>query len=1469
MDAFSDGKVMSISLTNFMGSKSMKYHFGPSSNIITGPNGSGKSTLLYAIMVLFGADKEIWAQKFKSIAGFVNTQANSAIIEAEVYHRHTRGRYKKESFRIRVIIQRIPSLKVEYSINGKKVSKKSATALCRRLNIRTDNMCCVMPQEKANRIAAERPSTLLQIFMEGIADKTPQHSFFRMKKMYSIYLKSRDFRTTHSTDLETKKKELQVAKRHYDLKKEIEQLIAFHALLVKATPWQRVLLKAVQWRKVHKKREDLRESLSHLAGLIGDIESEQKATSVQRNKLRMKLKDAEDLCQQYLTEYHDICGVVKDRNDHLVHITARLQRTRRKLDEMAVQSDQFSLTLEKLQKEQTEEEYNAPRLKDALEVVSDQLKTARTAVAEARDDKFRVIQESKHIQKRFTQLMNSLTKRTKGIAKIRVRIPNFARICETLIPALNESGIKGTGKIFGRRDEWNRLPYGPLLYHFGLEEDDKLPGYLHNHPRRASTILCQFINQLKMFEFVCLTSEDNIRFSRVLKRSDLRINSFSIGHRSIRYRKSSLSQRAIRGGVLCCIGDLLQGEPFCLDVMCSAFLEYMAVPVMKEEVTDNSSTVEFIKSLTIGDIYSEGHLMVIGEDETVDGIRIGRGKREECLNMFSRPVKGCILKECMFNLKKYGVSRTTVDVLNETHMRRLSGYIANEQKSLSQFLCNRDLYPLDIGEDTSYSGTRVKPTCEDYEREPREDEDEEEDMLFGFDGDEMEPRTSRTQQRTASSSSDSVPWKYLDLFNKLIKPFENAQSKEKEKRDVEVQCQEEVERIKRQWDSAKEQLAKHRHTLDQLSYDITRLEFKITEFQRDRIECQERISDYDEQRKRSIVNLKQSLSQVMAYDLKNISNATIKAVSLERDVQILSAKLQELKESLDQHKKEYVEAERRSGNIVEQEQEARNELMKRISIASAECSMIDALVSLEVIAFSDLRHAFTTDAQERQSRSPTLALTTSQRTTDARSSQLTSSDMWTRTGKSVDSLKEELIAIEKLLFAHGRLKRKVLISESKEGEEMREGKGETKEESKKKEEEEEREEEEEFEDVMDEEEIEKKHRIHYVFTTKHVPLETCQVASLLSLPEPTFSHLKLTTLEDLTDDVLKQREGKSRGYDPYLANGYKELKRSVDKLEAQVKAAESEELDKLGKIVKVRNKWISDMNNVIEIVNSIFNSLLQKFRGTGLIALEAPYGDKRDLIDFKPGDDLQEIQTRHSLREMFDFGRYGLSMRSSFRKGHDVTRGTRSGGENSALSLSFVTSLKGVTGFPFRVVDEINQGMDSKNERCAHRVLVDMEGIVDKSVLKRGETLIKRAKKKAELRERKKLELRRKNKRKKRKDEEEEDQEDDLFAGLDEEEEEEEDDEEEEEEEEEEGEEAESPFEGTQHLIATPKLPNGLYFPSSLRAHVICTKPVFTHSNHISGSRYLQGGYKVVKSGFSLKKYMSDETYDAIKAQFK
>jgi chromosome segregation ATPase len=75
-----------------------------------------------------------------------------------------------------------------------------------------------------------------------------------------------------------------------------------------------------------------------------------------------------------------------------------------------------------------------------------------------------------------------------------------------------------------------------------------------------------------------------------------------------------------------------------------------------------------------------------------------------------------------------------------------------------------------------------------------------------------------------------------------------------------------------------------------------------------------------------------------------------------------------------------------------------------------------------------------------------------------------------------------------------------------------------------------------------------------------------------------------------------------------------------------------------------------------------------------------------------------------------EFSQYALDIHVKFREGeplHALDKNRQSGGERAVATMLYLISLQNLTKCPFRVVDEINQGMDPKNERKVFKQMVD------------------------------------------------------------------------------------------------------------------------------------------------------------------
>ena len=74
-----------------------------------------------------------------------------------------------------------------------------------------------------------------------------------------------------------------------------------------------------------------------------------------------------------------------------------------------------------------------------------------------------------------------------------------------------------------------------------------------------------------------------------------------------------------------------------------------------------------------------------------------------------------------------------------------------------------------------------------------------------------------------------------------------------------------------------------------------------------------------------------------------------------------------------------------------------------------------------------------------------------------------------------------------------------------------------------------------------------------------------------------------------------------------------------------------------------------------------------------------------------------------------DYAAYSVNIMVKFRANEQMrqlTASYQSGGERSVSTMLYLIALQDLTRCPFRVVDEINQGMDPKNERKIFQQMV-------------------------------------------------------------------------------------------------------------------------------------------------------------------
>ncbi|KAG0313305.1 Structural maintenance of chromosomes protein 5 [Dissophora globulifera] len=139
-----------------------------------------------------------------------------------------------------------------------------------------------------------------------------------------------------------------------------------------------------------------------------------------------------------------------------------------------------------------------------------------------------------------------------------------------------------------------------------------------------------------------------------------------------------------------------------------------------------------------------------------------------------------------------------------------------------------------------------------------------------------------------------------------------------------------------------------------------------------------------------------------------------------------------------------------------------------------------------------------------------------------------------------------------------------------------------------------------------------------------------------------------------------------------------EIKAAKDKVEVKQKRTAKIEAE----IATVRGPWYARISEVVETISAEFSKSFAKIGCVGEVKL----GEHEDydkwcieiLVKFRDTEKLQKL-----------------------------TGQRQSGGERSVSTIMYLMALQSMSKVSFRVVDEINQGMDPRNERMVHTQLVE------------------------------------------------------------------------------------------------------------------------------------------------------------------
>lgn len=213
--------------------------------------------------------------------------------------------------------------------------------------------------------------------------------------------------------------------------------------------------------------------------------------------------------------------------------------------------------------------------------------------------------------------------------------------------------------------------------------------------------------------------------------------------------------------------------------------------------------------------------------------------------------------------------------------------------------------------------------------------------------------------------------------------------------------------------------------------------------------------------------------------------------------------------------------------------------------------------------------------------------------------------------------------------------------------------------------------------------------------------EEAKRAALAARDQPDAAEL-LPNFREHTSDQLeadidseKARLELTQGGNSNVIKEFEDRGRQIGKLQDKLADFQNKLADYDHAINEVRGQWEPRLDELVKRINDAFSDSFARIGCAGQVSVDKAE-DEAGLNGESGGSDFDQwsIQIHVKFRE-----HESLSLLDSHRQ---------SGGERAVSTIFYLMALQSLSTSPFRVVDEINQGMDPRNERMVHGRLVDI-----------------------------------------------------------------------------------------------------------------------------------------------------------------
>ena len=189
-------------------------------------------------------------------------------------------------------------------------------------------------------------------------------------------------------------------------------------------------------------------------------------------------------------------------------------------------------------------------------------------------------------------------------------------------------------------------------------------------------------------------------------------------------------------------------------------------------------------------------------------------------------------------------------------------------------------------------------------------------------------------------------------------------------------------------------------------------------------------------------------------------------------------------------------------------------------------------------------------------------------------------------------------------------------------------------------------------------------------------------AELEALPFET-----LDEAEDALDEA--NRKADSIHSDPNVIREYEKLELNIEKLQTELDNLTNTREQQINALKQKVKPWEARLANQVNKLDALFSVYMRETGCTGEVVLNK--GNPEEGAEYG------------------SFKDWGIEIRVSFREGTKpqvLSARVQSGGERSVSTIMYLMAMQGMMVSPFRCVDEINQGLDDRNERLVFKRIV-------------------------------------------------------------------------------------------------------------------------------------------------------------------